>query len=112
MNGVPDDECTALSGTPRCAECMAPLAHDQRYCVECGARRGGLPQAIAERIRTMLAHGDLEALGAGEEEPAGVACASAMSSRSMPSPRAAAVSIMGMLAFGVVVGSVASSNAE
>ena len=24
----------------RCAECGAPMASDQRYCVECGERRG------------------------------------------------------------------------
>lgn len=34
----------ALSGAPaaedRCAACGSPLAHDQRYCVECGERRG------------------------------------------------------------------------
>ena len=34
----------------RCAECDAPLAHDQRYCVECGARRGPLPAQIAGLI--------------------------------------------------------------
>jgi hypothetical protein len=28
------------SGDERCAECGAPLASDQRYCVECGERRG------------------------------------------------------------------------
>ena len=27
-------------GGDRCAVCGAPLAHDQRYCVECGTRRG------------------------------------------------------------------------
>ena len=36
--------------TLRCAGCDAPLAHDQRYCVECGARRGPLPAEIAALI--------------------------------------------------------------
>jgi hypothetical protein len=33
---------TAPTGTSedRCTACGAPLAHDQRYCVECGERRG------------------------------------------------------------------------
>src|SRR5260370_39359065 len=34
----------------RCHQCEALLAHDQRYCVECGARRGPLPAAIAALI--------------------------------------------------------------
>jgi hypothetical protein len=44
----------------RCSSCGAPLAHDQRFCVECGERRGGstLPQAQpavearSRRVRT------------------------------------------------------------
>jgi hypothetical protein len=47
----------------RCSNCGAPLAHDQRYCVECGERRGQstLPQAApatevsARRVRTQAA---------------------------------------------------------
>ena len=36
--------------TPHCDECGAPLANDQRYCVECGARHGPLPAAVASQI--------------------------------------------------------------
>jgi hypothetical protein len=121
MPEIPDHEHVGPRAGVRCAECRAPLAYDQRYCVECGTRRGGLPEAIAERIQALLARGDVEALAAGEPEvgagaaaASGVAAASASSfwSRSMPSPRASAVAIMGMLAFGVVVGSIASTNAD
>ena len=31
---------TAPAAEDRCGACGAPLAHDQRYCVECGERRG------------------------------------------------------------------------
>ena len=30
-----------------CRECGAQLAHDQRYCVSCGTRRGALPAHVA-----------------------------------------------------------------
>jgi hypothetical protein len=113
----------------RCAHCQALLADDQRYCVECGTRRGGLPLAIAERIRAILTRGDVAALRArsgfaaaaaatagdpapAPGDPAPAAAGSALRWRSMPSPRASAVAIMAMLAFGVVIGSLASSSAE
>jgi len=37
----------AAASEDRCANCGSPLAHDQRYCVECGERRGQsrFPQA-------------------------------------------------------------------
>ena len=54
-----------------CAECLAPLAPDQRYCLECGARHDPPP------------------------EPA----------RWQPSARAAAVAVLLVLVFGVVLGS-------
>ena len=33
-----------------CAACRAPLAHDQRYCVECGERRDLLARSIADLL--------------------------------------------------------------
>lgn len=38
----PTRELPALTGESgdRCTACGSPLAHDQRYCVECGERRG------------------------------------------------------------------------
>jgi hypothetical protein len=56
-----------------CATCGAPLADDQRYCLECGTRRAGLaarhavPLAAAElppaRVRTTSATGAIAAVG-------------------------------------------------
>ena len=34
----------------QCRECHATLVHDQRYCMECGARRGPLPPPFAAII--------------------------------------------------------------
>jgi hypothetical protein len=111
-----DHGVNGVRGGLRCTHCRALLADDQRYCVECGTRRGGLPRAITERINAILARGGFAALGAGAAlagaalagDPAGAA----LRWRSMPSPRASAVAIMAMLAFGVVIGSLASSAAE
>ena len=41
----------------RCAECARPLAHDQRYCLRCGARRGPLPARIGLTIGEILERG-------------------------------------------------------
>lgn len=45
--GEPLQETTVAAG-PQCAACGATLAPDQRYCVECGQRRGPtLPAVLA-----------------------------------------------------------------
>jgi hypothetical protein len=38
----------ATASEDRCGACGAPLAHDQRYCVECGERRGASRFPVAE----------------------------------------------------------------
>jgi phosphatidylinositol-3-phosphatase len=92
----------------RCAECDSRLAHDQRYCVECGARRGPLPAGIAPLIGAIHEQGRAAALPADDPLAGSLAEIGARPSRlevAMPGPRAAAVAVMGMLAFGVIVGS-------
>lgn len=90
----------------RCSECGAHLAHDQRYCLDCGARRGALPAAVVELIEvaTNRVRQPLDAWRDGGQppdwdEPAGL---------SMPTPTVAAVAVMALLAFGVLVGSAVS----
>jgi phosphatidylinositol-3-phosphatase len=93
----------------RCAECGTLLVDDQRYCLACGARRGPLPAAVAALIAGGLRAGEPWAfegphpdLGdAGDDIPPW-----------MPAPRAAAVAVMALLAFGAVVGSVVSPPAD
>ena len=89
----------APSGSP-CAECGAPLATDQAYCVQCGARRGPLPARIAvalvghrgprasdrargDSCRTTNSH--------PEDEPENIVSAA----------RAGVIGLLVMLAFGV-----------
>jgi hypothetical protein len=84
--------------SPNCDECGAALAHDQRYCVECGARRGPLHPAVGAAFE-------------GPDRPAPSpepTDASWIEGLTMPTPRAAAVAVMGLLAFGVLVGSLVS----
>ena len=96
-----------------CAECQARLAHDQRYCVECGTRRGPLPTDVSQMIGAIHEQGPAATLPAGapladsladiDERPARVEFA-------MPGPRAAAVAVICMLGFGVIVGSLAGGT--
>lgn len=47
---APTTPLTVSAAGERCATCDAPLASDQRYCVNCGARRGRprfTPEAVA-----------------------------------------------------------------
>ncbi|MEA2213942.1 MAG: phosphatidylinositol-3-phosphatase, partial [Solirubrobacteraceae bacterium] len=91
-----------------CAHCAAPLTDDQRYCLACGVRRGPVPVPVAGLITGLT--------GAARD---GQAPAESEVNRwftwpdlSSVTPRIAAVSVMAMLAFGVVVGSGASSLAD
>jgi hypothetical protein len=90
----------------RCAECAGPLAHDQRYCLRCGARRGPLPARIGLTIGEIHERGRaLRARGAAlstSPDPAGPARGG---DTLVPAARSAAVAILLMLAFGCVVGS-------
>ena len=88
--------------TARCAVCDAPLAHDQRYCLECGTRRVPLPA----RIQAMLDEpADAGAVGPAPGPAHPVIEDQPSADGLMPAPRTVAVAVMAMLAFGVVVGS-------
>jgi hypothetical protein len=92
------------TSTGSCAHCGGRLAHDQRYCLECGERRGPLPPQISHLI------------GAAREQGRPVTFADPPQPEQPPpdrwsldawikAPRAAAAAVIGMLGFGVVVGS-------
>jgi hypothetical protein len=111
-----------------CSECGAKRAPDQRYCLECGARLGSLPAAISaqlQRLRTFATgriptikppvagvrgekgpqSGDAEAQDRAKGWPF-------VRSDFMPSPRAAAAAVIGMLALGVALGSATNQLAQ
>src|SRR5690242_21725256 len=78
-----------------CRTCGSPLAADQRYCLECGARNGP-PRLDWKAMVAPAAPADeqVEAVGPG-----------------LPSPRVAAALVLGVLAFGVVLGNAAGPGA-
>src|ERR1700722_1129590 len=95
------------SGVP-CAECGAPLAADQAYCVQCGARHGPLPARIAVALADIEDHGRpiapeeplLDDNPHPEDEPQNLVSAA----------RAGVIGLLMMLAFGVVIGGAFSSG--
>src|SRR5260370_26074407 len=95
----------------RCHQCEALLAHDQRYCVECGARRGPLPAAIAALIGlpTPPARGSAPPELAPDRTPAPEEEAAPgpwrLDGVSAPAPSIAAVAVIALLAFGGFLGS-------
>ncbi|HET7455972.1 MAG TPA: alkaline phosphatase family protein [Solirubrobacterales bacterium] len=103
-----------------CSECGAARAPDQRYCLECGARLGSLPAAIAHQIQRLrtFATGRIPVVKASP--PARQAEGEAKGSKGwpfvrsdfMPSPRAAAAAVIGMLALGVALGSATNELAQ
>lgn len=120
-----DDERRRRSGRGECAECGAACVAGQRYCINCGARRGPLPAAVAAWVAPLLerrrAGGKAGSAAAGAAAGAVAAAAGAATATAkkgiprrdhMPSPRAALVAVMCMLAFGVVLGSATSQLAQ
>lgn len=116
-----------------CRECGSRLAYDQRYCLDCGARRGALPSAIAAWIGLDAPATPVDSSGTARAEPdasaartdapgpdgeapradrEGVGAAQAWWPSSMPSPRVVGVAVMALLAFGVLVGSAVSPVQE
>ncbi len=91
-----------------CRSCGASFAADQRYCLECGARRGELPAAVAAQVAVLAERGR----GGGAGAPVDGAATEPVAAAWFPSPRAAAVAVMTMLALGVIIGSATSQVAE
>lgn len=105
----------------KCSQCRTVLGHDQRYCVCCGARRGPLPRAVSAHLAAILA-GQApheQPLASADGHDAGAAAARAAATEAgvaasraplwpsrwpMPRPQAAAVAVMALLGFGVLVG--------
>jgi hypothetical protein len=94
----------------QCRECGAQLAHDQRYCVLCGTRRGALPAHVASLFAGIVERGRRVASPARPDAEPLVPQAHWYDSW-VQAPRAAAVAVMSMLGFGVVVGSMVTGSA-
>ena len=105
-----------------CADCGATLGSDQRYCLECGARRAPLPPLVAAQIGALdfrARRDDAESRPSAGAAAAAAAAAEGetpdrptLEERFMPTPRVAAIAVMGLLAFGVFLGSATSPLAQ
>jgi phosphatidylinositol-3-phosphatase len=83
-----------------CARCAAPMAADQRYCLECGQRRGDPRVDFVAMLR-----------------PAAVVRPVAASPRAswssvLPTPRVAAACVLVVLGFGVILGAAGTGPVE
>jgi hypothetical protein len=99
-----------------CASCGAPLADDQRYCVDCGARRAALPAEVAAMIDAIArrpAAGASPARGEPTIPPGAAASRRAQASRpsglALPSVCAATLASICALGLGVVAGNAATT---
>lgn len=100
-----DDDRTLGSG---CESCGARLAVDQRYCLVCGERRGAIPAAVARWLSIVEPETEADAMPA----PASELEEDDSLRRYMPEPRSAAVAVMCLLAFGVLLGGLTGPAAE
>jgi len=98
-----------------CAVCGSPLAHDQVYCLSCGARSGERSPQLQEMLRQI---GDSGAdAPAGEHPPAAVPAAPVrgplgLPLLALPSPRISALLVLVFLGFGVLLGGAAGSSVQ
>ncbi|HEU4707293.1 MAG TPA: alkaline phosphatase family protein [Solirubrobacterales bacterium] len=116
-----EDQRRGLGRGRKCPECGAPRVLDQRYCLRCGTRLGSLPAAIAAQIgrvkkfatgRIPVIKAPVAAKAAGDEKAGGKKGWPYERSDFMPSPRAAAAAVIGMLALGVAIGSATNELAQ
>jgi phosphatidylinositol-3-phosphatase len=110
------DEGQGWMGASSCANCSARLAPDQRYCLECGERRGPLPSVVASWLSIVPPSPEVTAAGSGDQGVAAAVDAGEGEedsfSRYMPEPRTAAVAVMALLAFGVLLGGLTGPTAQ
>jgi hypothetical protein len=117
--GPAGDDASGSARDAPCRDCGTPLAPEQRYCVNCGARRGLLPGAVAGTVAAASAKGEAAAAKGAKASDAGGKGGDAKGAKGdgggwswMPSPPAIAIAVIGMLALGVGLGSAMSEIAS
>jgi len=119
-----DEQRDRILESGDCPGCGAALARSQRYCLACGERRGALPAPFAR----WLSIARPAAAQAGEKQPELAPDAApsesvdaepevddeelSLAERYMPEPRSAAIAVMALLAFGVVIGAATGPLAQ
>jgi hypothetical protein len=106
-NTADDDGRKLGSG---CKGCGARLAADQRYCLACGERRGAIPAAIAQWLSIV------DSSDAADSAPPATATSVSGEEASvrsyMPAPRSAAIAVLTVLGFGVLLGGLTGPAAQ
>jgi hypothetical protein len=112
MVAIPADDDGRKLGSSCCKGCGARLAVDQRYCLACGARRGAIPAAVAQWLSIVEPPDQADATPPSASALA-VAPGEEASTRSyMPAPRSAAIAVLTVLGFGVVLGGLTGPAAQ
>jgi hypothetical protein len=84
-----------MAGHPiTCAGCAAPMADDQRYCLECGRRRGEPRLDFMAMLRPPAPRATTSSPAPARAGFAAV----------LPTPRVAAACVLVVLGFGVILG--------
>ncbi len=61
---------SAVTGVAACTACGAPLAEDQRYCLQCGERATPISSVLAGPPPALVPGAGAQASGAGSVPPA------------------------------------------
>jgi hypothetical protein len=104
-----DDDGRKL-GAGCCSSCGARLAVDQRYCLACGERRGAIPAAVSRWLS--IVDSPAEAAAAPPAATASAAAEEAPTRSYMPAPRSAAIAVLTVLGFGVLLGGLTGPAAQ
>lgn len=106
----PDDE--GRGHAPGCTGCGARVELDQRYCLECGERRGAIPAAVAKWLSIVEPAAESGPEQAAATAPSPPAEEDAPRSSYMPAPRSAAIAVLTVLGFGVLLGGLTGPAAQ
>jgi hypothetical protein len=98
-------------GSSSCSSCGARLAVDQRYCLACGERRGAIPAAVAQWL-SIVEPKQADAAEPTPSAPAPVTEEEAPARSYMPAPRSAAIAVLTVLGFGVLLGGLTGPAAQ
>jgi hypothetical protein len=89
------------------------LAADQRYCLNCGERRGAIPAAVARWLSIVEPAVENKPVEAGVVAPSPQADGEETAqARYMPAPRSAAIAVLTVLGFGVLLGGLTGPAAQ
>lgn len=109
---IPADDDGRGLGSGCCGSCGARLAADQRYCLSCGERRGAIPAAVAQWLSIVEPAVEAKPAEAAAADPPPGDRGEASQRSFMPAPRSAAIAVLTVLGFGVLLGGLTGPAAQ